>query len=361
VSRVTQEQIARATGVSQAAVSTILSGRGSGRLSDDTRSRVLETAERLGYRRPPARPPAPESPSRHIGLLLTEALRQAFTDSYYSAIYAGMEETLWENDYHFVFSSRRDELHQTGAVPKFVRNGQVAGLVVLSATVCVPALIESGLPVVSVGHHVAHPGVDSIYPDNVRGASLAAEHMLELGHREFLVLTGAANNHNFAERVETFEQCVRQSGAAITHVLRCDVPGSSDDTKRSARAGIAALLTASGRPFTAVFAANDYMACGACAGLQDAGVAVPAAVSVVGFLDAPIAAQQEPPLTTIRVPAWEMGRVAARRLLERITHPDEFTGLKTLMPVEIMVRGSTAPAPPQTCWATMDMGATAEE
>jgi LacI family transcriptional regulator len=335
--RVTQEQIAEATGLSQATVSTILSGSRSAQLSDATRRRVLETASRLGYRRMPGRQPG----TRNIGLLVTAAAEQALRQEYYSAIYRGLEEAFWENDYHLVFSSLRDRLHEADAAPKLVRDGLVTGAVVLSAAQSIPALAEMELPLVWAGVSVSQPGVDSVCPDNAAAGQLAAEHLLSLGHRRFLVVTSGANDLNLTERAECFARTIRAGGGRIVDVL--EVEGEPQELNVAAR--LQEYLRQPESRFTAIAAMTDRRASGALIALRSAGIAVPEAMSVIGFLGLATAVQQQPPLTSVHIPAEDIGRIAAYRLLERLKRPEQLCGLKIMVPVDLVVRHSTAPPP----------------
>jgi LacI family transcriptional regulator len=340
LAKITQEKIAKVTGVSRATVSLVLSGHPQVRVSDETKQRVLAAAHRLGY----PRAPATDLRSRQIGLLVTDTVRQIVVSDYYWAIYRGLEDVLWDHDYQLVLPARRDRLDEAGAIPKFVRHGHVAGLVVVSWNVNVQAVVGTGLPVVSVGYHTPNAAVDSIYPDHRHGVQLAADHLLQLGHRDFLLLAGPPEHHVFAERAAAYAERIRSAGGHVVATL------SLQDRTREAEPGayqemVREFLAGGERRFTAVVGMTDLMASGALAALREAGLAVPEAVSVVGFLDIPLAASQEPPLTTVRVAAEEMGRVAAYRLLERLQWPDRPQGLKILMPVELIVRSSTAPPP----------------
>ena len=100
-------------------------------------------------------------------------------------------------------------------------------------------------------------------------------------------------------------------------------------------------LLARGRPFTAAFVASDVVALGALASLREHGLSIPEDVSVVGFDDVPLAAHFDPPLTTIHVPAHDLGFTAGRALLERLGR--RAVTARTLLPTELIVRSSTAP------------------
>ncbi|MGZ9276891.1 MAG: substrate-binding domain-containing protein, partial [Candidatus Limnocylindrales bacterium] len=104
-----------------------------------------------------------------------------------------------------------------------------------------------------------------------------------------------------------------------------------------AMAGLLARTT-----FTAAFVASDVVALGAIGALRDAGMSVPRDVSVVGFDDIPLAGYFDPPLTTVRLPAFELGQAAGRALLDRIAKRPMRE--RILLPTELIVRGSTAPA-----------------
>ena len=140
------------------------------------------------------------------------------------------------------------------------------------------------------------------------------------------------------DRFEGYRQAL--AGAGLVGIRRPGRRGGVRRAERARRHGRSFLERAA---FDAVFVASDVVALGAIGALRGAGRRVPEAVSVVGFDDIPLAAFFDPPLTTVRLPAFELGQAVGRALLERIAQPTIPT--RTLLPTELIVRGSTAPPP----------------
>ncbi len=181
------------------------------------------------------------------------------------------------------------------------------------------------------------PGVAT---DAVAAGRLAAEHLLGLGHRALAFVGPATDIHAFRMRERGFVQRLREAGIALPSSWLRRVP----PTVAGGREAMRALLTHRPRP-TAVFCANDLLALGA---LKQAGaqrVPVPEALSVVGCDDIEMATLVTPELTTIAVPARELGARAARLLIDRLEGVAKpVSGAKPL-PVQLVRRGTAGPAP----------------
>jgi DNA-binding LacI/PurR family transcriptional regulator len=199
------------------------------------------------------------------------------------------------------------------------------------------ALLRDEFPVVLQG---ALPGVavPSVDVDNVAGARGAVEHLLSLGHRRIACITNAPLVYTAAqERLAGYRQALEEAGIEVDESRIAE--GAFD-----APSGHAAMSALLGRTaFDAVFVASDVVALGAIAGLREAQRRVPVDVSVVGFDDIPLAAYFDPPLTTVRLPAYGLGQAAGKALLDRIA--DRQIPERTLLPTELIVRASTASPP----------------
>jgi len=172
--------------------------------------------------------------------------------------------------------------------------------------------------------------------DNRAAAIRIARHLLELGHREFAMISGiTAGNERAAERLEGVRGALAGQGISLPPARVIEKPY----TFSAGREGLREILRGSPRP-TAVICGNDVLAIGALAECQSAGLAVPRDLSVTGFDDLEIATVVTPPLTTVHFPTAELGSYAAQHLLSRLAgKPFE---LRTELPVELMVRASTA-------------------
>ena len=175
--------------------------------------------------------------------------------------------------------------------------------------------------------------------DNRAAAVRIARHLLDLGHREFAMISGVTSgNERAAERLEGVRQALATRGLALAPGRVVEKPY----TLTAGREGLREVLRASPRP-TAVVCGNDVLAIGALAECQAQGLAVPRDVSVTGFDDLEMAAVVTPALTTVHFPTADLGTFAGRHLLDRLAR--EPVEQRTELPVELAVRASTAPPP----------------
>jgi LacI family transcriptional regulator len=221
-----------------------------------------------------------------------------------------------------------------------LRAGHADGLVISGPRVDNPGLadlIREGFPIVLQGG-LPEVSVTSVDVDNVAGARVAVEHLIELGHRRIACITNAQLVYTAAtERLTGYAQALEAAGIAVAD----ERIATGDFDAPSGHTAMMALLERA--EFDAVFVASDVVALGAIGALRQVGKRIPEDVSVVGFDDIPLAGYFDPPLTTVRLPAFELGQAAGHALLERIA--DATPPQRTLLPTRLIVRASTA-APP---------------
>jgi DNA-binding LacI/PurR family transcriptional regulator len=337
--RPTSADVATEAGVSRTTVSFVLNGRQDVKIPPDTRKRVLEAAERLGYH--------PHAPARQLAggrshvlaLVLRQSPEQIASDAVLAETLRGFAAAARSSGFRVMVEPLpRDG--QDGSYHALVRGQHADGLVISGPRTDDPelgALVRDGFPLVLQGTlpDLAVPSVDV---DNVAGARGAVEHLVALGHRRIGCITNAPLVYTAAqERLAGYRQALQ--AADVEPDDRLVATGDFD-----APSGHAAMVELLERTSVdAVFVASDVVALGAIGALREAGRRVPDDVSVVGFDDIPLAAYFDPPLTTVRLPAFELGQAAGRALLERIADP-AMTG-RTLLPTELIVRASTGPPP----------------
>ncbi|MGK5556806.1 LacI family DNA-binding transcriptional regulator [Actinomadura kijaniata] len=359
---VTLRDVAREAGVSHTTVSNAY--HRPDRLSAAVRERVLRVARELGYSGPD--PLAAGLATRRVGalgLLFTEDLAYAFTDPAAALLLQGMASTSGLAEVCLTLipappdpSLRPERGH--GTVAEAVRRAVVDGLLAYSLSDGHPALAaarERGLPTVLVDEPEPDGDEPFVGVDDRGGARRAAAHLVELGHRRFAVLAdrlsadgGAGPAGPARLRSATFA-VARQRLAGYTDALpagcRAPVVECAGNSAELGRAAAARLLDVpAGRRPTAILAMTDRLAHGAVAAARDLGLSVPGEVSVAGFDDLPSAAEGDPPLTTVRQPLVEKGRLAARLLLDLLA--GEAVPPRTVLPTELVVRASTGPPPP---------------
>jgi DNA-binding LacI/PurR family transcriptional regulator/predicted NBD/HSP70 family sugar kinase len=193
------------------------------------------------------------------------------------------------------------------------------------------------MPLVLLDHDRDAPGTTFVTSANRRGAILATDHLIGLGHERVGMITGTPGTGPARERLAGYRDSLVQAG--IPYDSRLVVEGNFMEARgRTAASELLALDL----PPTAMLTSSDSAAFGALAAISDAGLSVPKDISVVGFDDIPEAAIATPPLTTVRQPLSEMGGLALRLLDQMIYDPTE-TELRLEVATELVVRGSTGP------------------
>lgn len=327
--RTTARDVADEAAVSLATVSLVLNGKGG--VSGDTRQRVLAAIERLGYQRRGQR--------SVIGVLIERLPVPAFGDPFVGSMVQGVELEAKRHGYHVLLASI-----EPGAVqaPAMVTEQQVSGLVVLGggdiSDRYIRSLVSTGLPLVLADNTVDGEAIPCVLADNVTGAYLATNHLIELGHERIALLEGPHKYKTLSERKEGFLR-------ALDHADRTPDPGLFvKPLHMSPRKGYRetqALLALPRRLWpTAIFAISDKTALGALDALKDAGLRVPDDMALVGFDDIGDSAHVTPALTTVRVPMEQMGEVAVRRLIELIDGLDG-PAMKVVLYTELIVRESS--------------------
>lgn len=352
--RVTLQTIADDVGVSRATVSNAYNRPD--QLSPALRDRILEAARRLGYRGPDAAARMLRTGRMHsIGLLFTEDLKYVFTDPDTMLFMQGVAETsaLAGSGLTLLPVPPGMDIERTA-----VRTAAADGHLVFSVTdehPAVGALLTSGRPIVTVDEPDLGDRSSFVGIDDRLGGRLAAEHLIELGHRHVGVLLGRLRTVSAAgpvdhdleatmtvrvarQRLAGYRDAWDAAGLDPADLVLWAAGGNDPDT---ARTETERFLTAH-PDLTGLLCFSDQLAIGASQAAQRLGRHVPDDLSLVGFDDVPRAAAWDPPLTTIRQPLIDKGRVAADLLLELIAgRPPR----RIELPIELVVRASTARAP----------------
>lgn len=332
--RATSADVASRAGVSRTTVSLVLNDRGTS-IPPSTRQRVIDAAEALGYQPDHAARGLVAGRSQTIALVLLQTAEQIAGDALLAETLRGLASAA--RSAHF-----RVLVEPVAAVrPTYgdlLRSGRVDGLIVsgpMFDDADLGELVGDGFPIVVQGHL---PGLAaaSVDIDNVAGARTAVEHLLALGHRRIACITNAPLSYTAAaDRLAGYREAIAAAGLPLDDALI----GQGAFDAQSGHLAMADILSRT-RP-EAVFAASDVVALGAISAIRDAGLGVPEDISVIGFDDIPLAAYFDPPLTTVRLPANELGLAAGGALLDLISGRD--VPLRTLLATRIVVRSSTAP------------------
>jgi LacI family transcriptional regulator len=332
----TLKDVAERAGVHPGTASRALNPQTKALVNPETASRVLEAAEVLGYRPNPFARSLKTKHSYDVGILIPD-----MTNPFFPPIVRGVEDRLAESGYT-VFVGNTDNLaERERSQLQEMRARQVDGLIVATAQLKHKALSEAmaaGTPIVLVNRTFARERVFSVSVDDVSGVRMAVEHLVGLGHKHIAHVGGPQHLSTGRNRYRGFVQAMEASG------LEIDPDRVAFANSFTEEGGIVAFgkLLKTRKKITAVVAANDLIALGGYDVLPERKLRCPEDVSIVGFNDMRFVDKVRPPLTTIRVPQYEIGRLAADLLLDRLRDPEAAPRALRLTP-ELIVRGSTGP------------------
>jgi LacI family transcriptional regulator len=341
----TLKDIARIAGVSIRTVSLAVSGEG--RMTDETRSRILGIARELNYH-----PNLGAKGLRMSRSFLIAAVFPYLNISFFNRIIGGIEQRCYEDGFDILIASppptEGRDVSGAEAPPSRSLNRLIARKVdgiVASPTpdsfVAYQAILDAGIPLLQVMTRI--PGLPSPFlgVDNELGGRIATRHLIELGHRVIGFLDSSFENYvEIAQRYQGYLKAFVENGIRIDPESVCVKAGTLLDIQTACSA--TRTLLARSPSMTAIFAPTDYAALGAIRACREAGKRVPQDVSVLGFDDIEIASNQiDLPLTTIAQPKEELGRMAFDVLRELMT--EGRAADRVLAPV-LVERSTTAKA-----------------
>ncbi|NZA26875.1 LacI family DNA-binding transcriptional regulator [Luteimonas sp. SJ-92] len=328
---VTVTDIAKSCGVSRATVSLVL--RGSPLVHADTRARVEAELKRQRYVYNRAAANLRRQTSSSVALVIND-----LSNPFFAEFAAGVDEALGEGRYVTLLGSTAESPERQEAVLASLVEHAPAGIILSPAehsdAVALQRVLGARMPVLVFNRELSGHDWDFLALDNQRGARLATEHLLALGHRRIAFFGGHADSSSCRQRREGYLEAMRAAGIEPE-------PGwlvESSPTRGDAAARTAQLLERAPGS-TAAVCYNDNVAFGLMLGLRARGVLPGSEFAVTGFDDISEAALSTPPLTTLAVQPRVCGRLAAEMLLDRVREPDA-PARRVVAPVQLMVRGS---------------------
>lgn len=332
--RPTLEAVARRAGVSRATVSRVVNG--STTVASAIREAVTRAVDELGYVPNQAARSLVTQRTESIALILPETANRVFSDDlFFPAVIRGVSQELEAADKQLVLMMAGSAASHD-RVERYAMAGHVDGVLFASMHGADPlpgTLARLGIPVVCSGRPMTPPPTPIPYVDvdHIGGVIGAVEHLIGLGRRRIATIAGPQDMIAGVDRLTGYRAALDAAGLAAHIAI-------GDFTRES---GIRAMneLLAGDPNLDAVFAASDMMAHGALQALKAAGRTVPGDVAVIGFDGFEIGRYSEPPLTTVRQPAMEMGRTMARQMLGLVNdEPDVPEAV--VLPTELVIRAS---------------------
>jgi LacI family transcriptional regulator len=331
--RVTLDDVARLAGVSPATVSRVINDHIN--IRGEVRERVRRVIEETGYQPNVAARSLASNRSSIIGLIIPSGVQFVFTDYYLPVLIQGISQACNSHDYTlslFLFQTLEEERR---SIQRIAASGLIDGFIVtadVKDTELVSHLLAARKPFIQIGRPQDADLINFVDVENITGAYTGVAHLIQTGHQRIATIA-TKNNTAGVDRLAGYRKALVEHGIAIDNALIA----YGDWTEESGYAAMQKLLN---RKPDAVFASTDTMALGALRAIKDADLEVPHDIAIVGFDDAPIAVKANPPLTTIKQPTRQVGRVAVETLID-ILQSESDTPRHIILPSELIIRASS--------------------
>jgi LacI family transcriptional regulator len=334
----TLRDVAQRAGVHPATASRALNPQTRKLVNEETANRVIKVAESLGYRPNPIARSLKTARSSTVGLVIPD-----LTNPLFPPIVRGIEDVLGPAGYGAWIVNTDNDPERERSLVESLRSRQVEGLIVATARLKHPLLEQlhdEGMRMVLINRRLASGDIPSVTPDDASGTAMAVAHLVSLGHRRIAHIAGPQDTSTGLVRYRSYREALLDNGLDDdpSLVAYCDYWTEAQGAKALRQ------LLDSGSGFTAVLAGNDLLALGCYDVCEERGITCPTDLSIMGFNDMPFIDKLRPPLSSVRVPHYEVGAEAARMLIETLQDPSRHPR-SVLLPLTLMVRQSTAAAP----------------
>jgi len=341
MSRPTIADVAQQAGVSKATVSRVLSGRAE-YMRDATRRRVEQAIELLNYR--------PSSVARSLTSKRTHTAGILISDvgnPFYPEVIHGVEDAAFQDGYDvFLCNTNYDEQRGMAFVRSLI-DKRVDGVLIMSSSMSNDWLVElarNNVPAVVLDWdvHDAKGNLCLLRVDYQKGIRQAVDHLVELGHRQFVHVSGPKELRTTQLRQESFLAALQRHGIPANDVMMIEGDLRIEGGRKALQA-----IAEKRAGKTAVFCANDLMAMGILSEARAFGIQIPKELSVIGLDDIWLATQTDPPLTSVALPRFQIGKMAMQLLFELLENPqaEEAEPLLAHVETSLTIRSSTASAP----------------
>jgi DNA-binding LacI/PurR family transcriptional regulator len=328
--------VARKAGVSRTTVSFVLNNVPGVSISETTRQRVLDAAEKLHYYPDSAGRKLVSGKSYSLGLVLRQSDEQIFADALLPQVLLGVEQAAAGQGFQVLLKPLEPD-NKTGFM-RLINENHVDGILLSGPRqddTEIIHLYKEGFPFMLMGQ-LSEGGIPFVDIDAVEGASRAIEHLIQLGHRRIAMITNASLEYTSAQqRHSGYLKALHKAGIEPNDsYLR-----TGNYTPASGYEAMNVLMKESPPP-TAVFVASDVVALGAMQAIKQNGMKIPDDIAMVGFDDIPLAEYFDPPLTSLHLPAYGLGWAGGERLI-RLVNKEGLDTDGVLLESELIIRQSS--------------------
>ena len=335
--RSTSIDVAKLAGVSRTTVSFVLNNIPDSNIPESTRQKVFDAAKQLNYHPNASGRRLASGKSKMIGLVRLQSTEQVFNDAFLLQVLVGIEQAASKWGFHVLLKHIDHE--KSDGYSQLITENHVDGIILSGPLQDDPELIklhDEGVPIILLGQ-MANTNIPFVDVNAVIGSKVAVDHLVACGHKRIAMITNANLDYSSAQQRKLgYLNSLTEAKIPVDEELIRE----GDFTPASGYEAMKDLLSLSPIP-TAAFIASDVVAIGAIQAIKQAGLQIPQDIEIIGFDDIPMAEFSDPPLSTIRLPAFDLGRVAGDQLISMILNntsdiPD------ILLETELILRESTS-------------------
>lgn len=329
--RITIKDVAKRAGVSISTVSLAINKKE--RVSDELRQKVTHAIQELNYRPNGLARSLKSKKSKVIGLIIPDIV-----NPFFPLMVRGVEDTAKRSGYNIILCNTDGKAKEEATYLRLFEEKCVDGIIFTCSgriKKSLRLLNELTVPKVILDRRLDDLSIFTVAVDNIKGAYIAANHLLQNGKRRILFISGPEQLQSSADRLNGYKQALVENKLVVAPELITYGDFSVESGQKAMRD-----LIAQGIAFDAVFGANDMMACGAMVVLAELGFVIPDQIEVVGYDDILLASLLKPALTTIKQPAYMMGSEAVKMLLRAINSKKMIVTSKIFEP-QLIIRDSS--------------------
>ncbi|MBA3074402.1 MAG: LacI family transcriptional regulator [Anaerolineae bacterium] len=272
-----------------------------------------------------------------IGLVRLQSIEQVFNDAFLLQVFVGIEQAASKWGFHVLLKHLDHE--KTDGYSQLITENHVDGIILSGPLQNDPELIQlhkEGVPIILLGQ-MANTNIPFVDVNAEFGSKMAVDHLISCGHKRIAMITNAKMEYSSAQqRKSGYLKAIKNAKIKVDESLIKE----GDFTPASGYEAMKDLLSLPPYP-TAVFVASDVVAIGAIQAIKQAGLRIPQDIEIIGFDDVPMAEFYDPPLSTVRLPAFDLGRLAGDQLIKMILGNDtDLPGV--LLETELILRESTS-------------------